>query len=193
MPLFWPMLLVLLGFAGALAIPLGRLLAPARPVPVRALFLLGSLAVVGSVTLTPVRTRMSELLVGADCTLSPGPLPDWTDVAALTETGLNVWLFVPLGLACGLLPRGAQVAVAAAFSAGVPFAIEATQSALPSLGRICSGGDVAANLVGLAAGLAVSLVFLRTLFPPAYRERRSDHQWEPPAPANGVSDLRVWP
>src|SRR5688572_8227634 len=166
MPLFWPVLLALLFLAGVLAIPVGRLLAADRPAPLRALLLLASLALITAATLSPVRTRLSAILIetappGLACALETGAWPGWSDLLGLTEVGLNVWLFVPLGLACGVLPRWSQVAGCAIGFVLLPFAVEAAQSALPSLGRVCSGADITANVMGLVAGVVGAVVFLR--------------------------------
>jgi VanZ family protein len=73
----------------------------------------------------------------------------------LGDTSLNVILFVPLGLAIGLLgrsPAAARLLVAALAS---PVAIEAIQSLLPMFGRACQSRDVVDNLLGLGIGLAL--------------------------------------
>jgi VanZ family protein len=83
------------------------------------------------------------------------PLPQYLH---LGDTSLNVILFVPLGLAVGLLgrsPAAARVLVAAVAS---PLAIEAIQLLLPMLGRGCQSRDVVDNLLGLGIGLAVGVL-----------------------------------
>jgi VanZ family protein len=76
----------------------------------------------------------------------------------LTEESLNVLLFIPLGLALGMLPRSRRrtTLIAAAFA--LPVAIEATQLLVPVLGRGCELGDVANNTLGLMLGLAIGVV-----------------------------------
>jgi hypothetical protein len=71
------------------------------------------------------------------------------------DTSLNVILFVPLGLAIGLLGRSpvtARLLVAALVS---PVVIEAIQSVAPMLGRGCQSRDVVDNLLGLGIGLVL--------------------------------------
>lgn len=71
------------------------------------------------------------------------------------DTSLNVILFVPLGLAIGLLGRSPRVLVAVL---AFPLAIEAFQSLLPMLGRGCQSRDVVDNLLGLGIGLALGML-----------------------------------
>ena len=85
----------------------------------------------------------------------PASLPELTTIS---EASLNVFLFVPLGVALGLLARSRvkTCAVIAAFV--LPFAIEAVQYVLPALGRYCDSADVADNVTGLAIGLVVGTI-----------------------------------
>jgi hypothetical protein len=80
------------------------------------------------------------------------------DLLAINETSFNVLLFVPLGAAVALLPRSRRRAAIIVSTAALPFAIEATQLLLPSIGRACQGSDVADNLTGLALGAIVGTV-----------------------------------
>jgi glycopeptide antibiotics resistance protein len=71
------------------------------------------------------------------------------------DTSLNVILFVPLGLAIGLLGRSpvtARLLVAALVS---PVVIEAIQSLAPMLGRGCQSRDVVDNVFGFGIGLVL--------------------------------------
>ena len=85
----------------------------------------------------------------------PAPLADLTTVS---EASLNVVLFVPLGIALGLLPRSRTKALAIAGAVVLPVAIETVQYVVPALGRYCDSADVADNLTGLAVGLVMGLV-----------------------------------
>jgi VanZ like family len=71
------------------------------------------------------------------------------------DTSLNVILFVPLGLAIGLLGRSAVTARLLVAALVLPVVIEAIQSLAPMLGRGCQGGDVVDNLLGLGIGLVL--------------------------------------
>jgi VanZ family protein len=78
------------------------------------------------------------------------------------DTGLNVILFVPLGLAVGLLGRSTASAGVLVAVLALPAAIEAVQSLAPMLGRGCQSRDVVDNLLGLGIGLALG--FLLSVF-----------------------------
>ena len=76
----------------------------------------------------------------------------------LGDTSLNVILFVPLGLAIGLLGRSPATARVLVAVLALPLAIEAIQSLLPMLGRGCQSRDVVDNLLGLGIGLALGVL-----------------------------------
>jgi VanZ family protein len=76
----------------------------------------------------------------------------------LGDTSLNVILFVPLGLAVGLLGRSPATARVLVAVLALPLAIEAIQSLAPMLGRGCQSRDVVDNLVGLGIGLALGVL-----------------------------------
>jgi len=85
------------------------------------------------------------------------PLSQYVHVG---DTSLNVILFVPLGLAIGLLGRSLATARVLVAGLALPLAIEAIQSLLPMLGRGCQSRDVVDNLLGLGIGLARGLLLL---------------------------------
>jgi hypothetical protein len=152
MPLFWPAAAITLVVAAVLAGELGRALGTVWPV---AFLLVASVGGVIATTLTP----SSNYLAGEQaCQVNPLTVPSWSVLADLNQTSLNVALFVPLGLACGLLPRLGQIAVACLMAASLPVGVELAQYSLPSLGRVCSTDDIAANLTGLGVGIAAGLV-----------------------------------
>jgi glycopeptide antibiotics resistance protein len=72
-----------------------------------------------------------------------------------SEPSLNVLLFLPLGLAMGLLPRSAGKVALLAGAIALPAAVEFLQGVLVPLNRSCSSADVVDNLTGLAAGFAL--------------------------------------
>lgn len=76
----------------------------------------------------------------------------------LGDTSLNVILFVPLGLAIGLLGRSPATAQVLVAVLALPLAIEAIQSLAPMLGRVCQSRDVVDNLLGLGIGLALGVL-----------------------------------
>jgi glycopeptide antibiotics resistance protein len=79
------------------------------------------------------------------------------------ETSLNVVLFVPLGLALGLLPgrRTANLLILAGLVS--PFFVEAIQLVVQPLGRGCQTADIIDNLTGVVIGLLIgrSIGFVR--------------------------------
>lgn len=85
-------------------------------------------------------------------------LASLSDYLHLGDTSLNVVLFVPLGVAIGLLGRSAAMAWVLVAALALPPAIEATQSLVPILGRGCQSGDVCDNLLGLGIGLALGVL-----------------------------------
>jgi hypothetical protein len=171
LPDFWPAILVALALAAALAVPLGRLLTmPAWVV----LTLLGSLGLIAAATLTPA--PMSYLPAGHDstCLTAPLTLPSLLELSSVNETSLNVALFVPLGVACTLLPRLRGVVAVIPFAAAVSPAVELIQYLLPRLERVCSSADLTTNVVGLTIGLLVGLLFARPLLQPYLRPSTAD-------------------
>ena len=140
-------------------------------------------ALIVAVALAPwasARTGLSPLLAGmlifavgaiAAITLTPGngggaqswcgglrPPPRLGQLLSISsEHGLNVALFVPLGLLVGLIPRPRPMAVAAVAAGAMPVIIEWIQYSVPRLDRICQTWDALENLMGLVLGLGVGL------------------------------------
>lgn len=114
--------------------------------------------IIVAATLTPGReTADIGIATAGYCDLSrwrPAPLA-WLSV---NNTSLNVYLFIPLGVAIGLLPRTrrklALVVIALALSPDV----EMIQSVVAVLGRACQSGDVVDNETGLLIGLLIGTV-----------------------------------
>jgi hypothetical protein len=160
LPMFWPALVFALALAALLAVPVAHLLRARVWV---ALFLLGSLALITASTLSPSVPAYFVLGARTECVSDGFSPPGLADLVAFNQTGLNVLLFVPLGLACALLPRWPQVALLSALASAVPFGVELIQLAVPRLGRVCSTADAAANLTGLFAGLLGGLLLVRPI------------------------------
>lgn len=123
--------------------------------PLIAGLLIVSFAMVLAATITPLGTTSDPSeVVGPGCDLSRVGLAPLEDLWSLNDASLNVLLFVPLGVAIGLLPgsrRKLAVVVAALLS---PVAIELLQLLVPVLGRGCQSADVIDNLTGLIVGMA---------------------------------------
>jgi hypothetical protein len=130
-----------------------------------AYLLIVSVGAILAATLPPGMAGFDQVADGVgSCHIHRLGLAAADDYFGVTETSLNVLLFIPLGLALALLPwsRRTVALIGAAFA--LPIAIEATQLLVPMLGRACESGDVIDNMVGLLIGLVVggvAMVFAR--------------------------------
>jgi hypothetical protein len=150
-----------------------------------------AIALIVGVALAPwasARTGLSPLLAGmlvfafgaiVAITLTPGsgegffgrswcgglrPPPRLGQLVSISsEHGLNVLLFVPLGILIGLIPRVRPFAVAAGIAGAMPIVIEWIQYSVPRLDRICQTWDALENLMGLVLGLAVGVALAYAL------------------------------
>ena len=151
----------------------------ARPVaralstrPAVAWLLVASLGIAVAATLTPTDRALADGAISAGaCDLARIGLAPVDELLVISDTSLNVLLFVPLGLAIGLLPPSRRRTILAAAALVLPFVIEATQLLVPALDRICQSADVFDNLTGLAIGLVGGVVAGRvgTMAGPAHR------------------------
>ncbi|MEZ4597314.1 MAG: VanZ family protein [Chloroflexota bacterium] len=151
-PWFLPGLIVTAVAALAGARPMARALGIH---PVIAALLITSVGLIVSATLTPLRDVLEDGAVSSGtCDMSR---LGWAPLSMyLRPTGalLNVVLFVPLGVALGLLPRGkgwTRVAIVAGVAS--PFVVEGTQLLVRALGRGCEAADVVDNLTGVLLGI----------------------------------------
>lgn len=163
-PLFLPGL-VLTALVGVLAArPLAR---AAGITPGHALLLVASIGLIVSATLTPVRDVLEDGAVSSGtCDLDRmGWAPLWMYLRP-TGAALNVLLFVPFGVALGLLPpdrpwRGAVLALGLLS----PLLVEGTQLLARPLGRGCEAADIVDNLTGVVLGLVVGTLCRLVLAP----------------------------
>jgi hypothetical protein len=153
--------LSLVAFAGAilLAVALSPTVARRLGTPrVSAALLLSGFGLVMAATLSPDADALGGMPSDGTCDFARIGLAPIEDLRRITEASLNVLLFLPLGVAIGLLPRtrpGAAIAIAA-FS--LTFVVESTQLLLPVLGRGCQIEDIFDNLLGLILGIGIGLV-----------------------------------
>ncbi len=123
---------------------------------VAALLLLAA-GLVLSVTLTP----SGEALAGAathrlvTCDVSRFTPLTPAALSRLTDESLNVYLFIPLGIAVAFLPASRWRLLCGLAAILLPIVIETIQAVIPALGRVCQSGDVVDNWTGLALGLAM--------------------------------------
>lgn len=104
-------------------------------------------------TLTPLRAGLDLGTTGiGTCDLSRIGIAPLRELFRLSDTSLNVLLFIPLGIAIGLVPASRRRNVLAAIAVVSPLVIESAQLVLPVLGRGCQSADVFDNLSGLVLG-----------------------------------------
>jgi glycopeptide antibiotics resistance protein len=152
-PLLAPGIVVSLIVGAVAAGQLSRLLRVAVPV---AFLLIASLGIIVSATVTPLRGAIEFGATGAgSCDVSRiVPLAP-TRWLTLSEPSLNIAMFVPLGVAIGLVPRSRVKAILIAAALALPFAIELIQLSATALARGCETADMIDNLTGLVVGLAL--------------------------------------
>ena len=120
--------------------------------------LLFSLGVTLAATLTPQREAFDGVRGSGTCDFARLGLASIEELRRFDDAGLNVLIFIPLGLAIGIVPRSRRKAAIVAAAIGLPFAIEAIQLLLPALDRACESADVVDNLTGLVIGLGGGVV-----------------------------------
>ncbi len=157
-PLFVPGMILTATLGLAVARPLSRRL-DGRPWLAYLLFL--SLGLIVSATLTPLVGALEDGVTSTGtCDMTRLGLAPLGSYLRTGDAGLNVVLFVPLGLALGLL-RGRTSPALPLLAFLLPPAIELTQMLVPALGRGCEAADIIDNMLGLAFGLGVGLVIRR--------------------------------
>jgi glycopeptide antibiotics resistance protein len=131
--------------------------------PVVTWVLLLSLGVILASTLTPLRDAFDGARGSGTCDFSRLGLASIEELRRFHDPGLNVLIFIPFGLAIGILPRSRQKAAIVVAAIALPFAIEATQLLVTELDRACQSADVVDNVTGLVIGLVVGTVMGRLL------------------------------
>ena len=139
--------------------PVARWLGVRPPI---AWVLLMSVGVILAGTMSPLDagTRADLSHAGA-CDLSRIGLPSLAQLRWPSDVLGNIIAFIPLGFAIALVPRSRRKAAVLAAAVALPFAIEATQLVVVSLGRACESADIIDNLTGLVIGLAAGAVVAR--------------------------------
>jgi hypothetical protein len=124
--------------------------------PAVAVLLALGLGLVLAATLTPLRDALEDGAIGPGfCETSRFvPIPPWRWLR-LSDPTLNIAMFVPLGVAIGIVPPSRLKAGLIIGALCLPFAIELIQMAAPILARGCEAADVVDNLTGLVFGLLV--------------------------------------
>ena len=172
LPWFLPGLVVFVVLGALFARPVGRVFrAPAA----LGFFLIVSFGIIISATLTPLHGDFNFAAVGGTCDLSRIGLAPIREVLRIGDTSLNIAMFIPFGLAIGLLARSRPKAILVVAAIALPFVIETTQLLVPALERGCQSADVVDNLSGLLIGLVIGSGLGRWLA----------LAMEPPAPTAG--------
>jgi glycopeptide antibiotics resistance protein len=136
-----------------LATPLSRVLRTHRIV---AWLLVVGAAIVIFATLAPLYGVFEPSATGPGrCDMSNLSMIPLADLATRSDRTLNVILFIPVGIAIGLLPRSHWKALLVLTAIASPFLIEATQLLVPALNRGCQGIDVIDNLTGMTIGMGL--------------------------------------
>jgi hypothetical protein len=118
--------------------------------------LVAAVGVALSATVTPSHDALAHGFVSdGTCDLTRLALPTPSQLAWPGDIVLNIVLFVPIGIALGLLPSSKIERRMVLLAYALPFAIEAVQLVVLQLGRECQSGDVIDNATGLTIGLVV--------------------------------------
>jgi hypothetical protein len=147
-------------FALVIAIVVALVLSPAAAGRLRtrrsvAALLLFGFGLVLAATLVPTAAALEGAASDGVCDVSRVGLAPLEDLTSVTFTSLNVLLFVPLGLAVGLLPRTPAAATVTVAAISLTFLVETIQFVVTVLGRGCQTADIVDNLLGLAIGIAI--------------------------------------
>ncbi len=155
-PLFLPSLALWTLLAVAIRVPLGRWLGISGTHAVAIIF---SLGIIASATLTPQWAALMHGAQGpATCDTTRIWLAPLRVYLRFGDPLGNIFMFVPLGLALGLMPRNRHGAALVAAAFLIPFAVETTQLLVRVLDRACESGDVVDNLTGLVIGLVAGAI-----------------------------------
>lgn len=127
--------------------------------PGHAAALVVSLGLIVGLTLTPQREAFALGTRGSGvCDLSRLGAATLQGYLDLGSAGGNVLLFVPLGVALGLLPATRARPLLVICAILLPPVIELTQLVLTVLDRGCQTADAVDNLTGLAIGIVVGAI-----------------------------------
>jgi hypothetical protein len=126
--------------------------------PANAMLLIVATGLVLAATVTPLGGGGGNPgIVPGTCDTTRLWLAPVASYVRLNDISLNVVLFVPLGVAIGLLPLRWTTAEVVALAIGLPFAIEIVQLAFPMLERSCQSADIIDNLFGTGIGIALGV------------------------------------
>lgn len=124
---------------------------------VAALLLFG-FGLVISATLVPTAAALEGVTSDGMCDTTRVGFASLQELTSVNFASLNVLLFVPLGLAVGLLPRNRAAAVVVVAAVSLTFVVETIQLLVPVFGRGCQTADMFDNLLGLAIGVVMGML-----------------------------------
>jgi glycopeptide antibiotics resistance protein len=150
-PLFLPVTAMCLVVAYLVRQPVARRLGSS---PFAAFLLLASIGVIVAATLTPLSEALEEGVVSSGvCDTQRLAFASLGAYLRASDTALNVVLFVPLGVALGLMSSSRLVLALSLGAFALSPAIELIQMSVPVLGRGCQTADIFDNTFGLVLGL----------------------------------------
>ena len=121
-----------------------------------------TLGIILAGTLTPLRNGGDTPGIPLPCDFSRLGLATPHDFVMGNDAAINILMFMPFGLAVGVVPLSFRKVAVCLAAVGLPFAVEALQWLVVPLGRGCQSADVIDNLTGLfigfVAGTPVSLL-----------------------------------
>jgi VanZ like protein len=159
--LFWPGVVVTTVVAILLGGSVARRLRTVAPVGFLLLFGFGLIA---SATLTPSRDALRFGALGnPTCDLTRIGLVPLDALLHVRDPAFNVALYLPLGLAIGLLPGGRARRGLIAVGLLLSPVIELTQLAVRPLGRACQTSDMSDNLTGVVVGLFLGWLIAKAI------------------------------
>jgi hypothetical protein len=120
--------------------------------------LLFGFGLVIAATLLPDRDALAGIASERVCDMSRFGPASIAELTRVNTTSLNVLLFVPLGVAVGLLPRSRTTTFVVVAAVSLTFVVEAIQLFVTVLGRGCQTADMVDNLMGLAIGIAIGVL-----------------------------------
>jgi hypothetical protein len=151
-PWFWPGVAASILVAFAIGERVARWAGGTRLVGI---LMVAALGMVVAATLTPGREALESGMTGiGGCDVRRVTPPSVQELAAIPEVGLNMLLYVPLGLAIALLSATRRRTVIAMLALALPATIEGSQMIALSLDRVCESADIVDNMTGLVLGLA---------------------------------------
>jgi len=159
--LFWPGVFLTTVLAAILGGRVARRLRTVAPVGFLLVFGIGLIV---SATLTPSRDALRFGALGnPTCDTTRIGLVPLDAVLHFRDPAFNLALYLPLGLAIGLLPGGRARRGLIAFGLLLSPAIELTQLVVRPLGRACQTSDMSDNLTGLLVGLLLGWLIARAI------------------------------